>query len=93
MPAEPASERLTPSSSLISWAFVLGAWGALFAIPLSLSFRALLVDVDPRSRWVVPLLSGHHDEQTAAPGLREVDFESTARTLPADSRQASNQPS
>ena len=39
-----------PSSSLISWAFVLGAWGALFAIPLSLFFRALLVDVDPRSK-------------------------------------------
>jgi len=48
--------------SLIFWAFVLGAWGALLAIPLTLFARALLVDVDAHSRWVVPLLSGHHDE-------------------------------
>jgi AI-2 transport protein TqsA len=49
--------------SLIFWAFVLGAWGALLAIPLTLFARALLVDVDDRSRWVLPLLSGQHDEE------------------------------
>jgi AI-2 transport protein TqsA len=49
--------------SLIFWAFVLGAWGALLAIPLTLFARALLVDVDARSRWVLPLLSGHQDEE------------------------------
>jgi AI-2 transport protein TqsA len=80
--------------SLIFWAFVLGAWGALLAIPLSLFFRALLVDVDARSRWVVPLLSGHHDdEEAAARSQRDLDSESTARTLSADPRQPSNQPS
>jgi AI-2 transport protein TqsA len=55
--------------SLIFWAFVLGAWGALLAIPLTLFARALLVDVDANSRWVVPLLSGQHDEET----LKEED--------------------
>jgi predicted PurR-regulated permease PerM len=52
--------------SLVFWAFVLGAWGALLAIPLTLFVRAMMVDMDIRSRWVVPLLSGHHEgEQTA----------------------------
>jgi AI-2 transport protein TqsA len=53
--------------SLIFWAFVLGAWGALLAIPLTLFARALLVDVDSRSRWVLPLLSGQHDEEADKP--------------------------
>jgi AI-2 transport protein TqsA len=44
--------------SLVFWAWVLGALGALLAIPLSLLTKALLVDVDPDSRWLVPLLSG-----------------------------------
>jgi AI-2 transport protein TqsA len=49
--------------SLIFWAFVLGAWGALLAIPLTLFVRALLVDVDARSRWVLPLLSGQEEQE------------------------------
>jgi AI-2 transport protein TqsA len=44
--------------SLVFWAWVLGALGALLAIPLSLLMKALLVDVDPSTRWLVPLLSG-----------------------------------
>ena len=79
--------------SLIFWAFVLGAWGALLAIPLSLFFRALLVDVDAGSRWIVPLLSGHHDEKTAATDSPGLDHDGTERTVPADGRQSSNQPS
>ncbi len=43
--------------SLVFWAWVLGALGALLAIPLSLLVKAVLVDVDPRTRWLVPLLS------------------------------------
>jgi predicted PurR-regulated permease PerM len=53
--------------SLIFWAFVLGAWGALLAIPLTLFVKAMLVDMDVSSRWVVPLLSGHHEAEAAAP--------------------------
>lgn len=72
---------------------MLGAWGALLAIPLSLFFRALLVDLDGRSRWVVPLLSGQHNEEAADPDLHNLELDSTARTVAADGRQPSNQPS
>jgi AI-2 transport protein TqsA len=44
--------------SLVFWTWVLGPLGALLAIPLSLLTKALLVDVDPSTRWLVPLLSG-----------------------------------
>jgi AI-2 transport protein TqsA len=44
--------------SLVFWAWVFGPLGALLAIPFSLFAKALLVDADPRNRWLVPLLSG-----------------------------------
>jgi AI-2 transport protein TqsA len=44
--------------SLIFWAWVLGALGALLAIPLTLLAKSLLVDIDPSTRWVNALLSG-----------------------------------
>jgi predicted PurR-regulated permease PerM len=43
--------------SLVFWAWVIGPLGALLAIPLSLLAKAVLVDSDPDSRWLVPLLS------------------------------------
>lgn len=43
--------------SLVFWAWVFGPLGALLAIPFSLLARALLVDLDPGSRWVASLLS------------------------------------
>ena len=43
--------------SLIFWAWVLGPLGALLAIPLSLLAKGLLVDIDPSTRWITPLLS------------------------------------
>jgi hypothetical protein len=42
--------------SLVIWAWVLGALGALLAIPLTLLMKALLVDVDPRGHWLDALL-------------------------------------
>jgi AI-2 transport protein TqsA len=44
--------------SLIFWAWVLGALGALLAIPLTLLAKGLLVDIDPSTRWLNNLLSG-----------------------------------
>ncbi|MFL6131376.1 MAG: AI-2E family transporter [Nocardioidaceae bacterium] len=44
--------------SLVFWTWVFGPLGALLAIPFSLFAKALLVDADPRNRWLVPLLSG-----------------------------------
>jgi AI-2 transport protein TqsA len=43
------SQTLTFFSVLL-WAVVLGAIGAILAIPLTLLFRAILVDSDPRAR-------------------------------------------
>ncbi|MGQ1797686.1 AI-2E family transporter [Kocuria oceani] len=58
--------------SLVFWAATLGALGALLAVPLTLFFKAVLVDADPRTRWVAPLLSGagaaDAGRDVAAPG-------------------------
>ena len=42
--------------ALLFWSWVLGALGALLAIPLTLLAKALLVDVDPRGQWLDALL-------------------------------------
>jgi predicted PurR-regulated permease PerM len=44
--------------SLVFWAWVLGPLGALLAVPMSLFFRAVLVEMDPEASWVTPLVSG-----------------------------------
>jgi AI-2 transport protein TqsA len=44
--------------SLVFWAWAIGALGALLAVPLSLLFKALLVEADPEARWTLPLISG-----------------------------------
>ena len=38
--------------SLIIWAFLLGPLGAILAVPASLLFKAVLLDVDPDARWL-----------------------------------------
>ncbi|MCA2211479.1 AI-2E family transporter [Jidongwangia harbinensis] len=43
--------------SLVFWTWVLGPLGALLAIPLSLLAKGLLVDIDPRTRWIDSLIS------------------------------------
>jgi predicted PurR-regulated permease PerM len=50
--------------SLVFWAWVLGPLGALLAIPLSLLVKALLVDIDPSTRWLNPLIG----DSTSVPG-------------------------
>ncbi|WP_218938449.1 AI-2E family transporter [Modestobacter altitudinis] len=42
--------------TLVFWAWVLGSLGAVLAVPLTLLVKALLVDADPRARWVDALL-------------------------------------
>ncbi|MDJ0395133.1 AI-2E family transporter [Rhodococcus sp. G-MC3] len=44
--------------SLVFWAWVLGPLGAILAIPVTLLAKALLVDIDPSTRWADVLLSG-----------------------------------
>ena len=43
--------------SLVFWSWVMGPLGAILAIPLSLLVRAVLVDADPGSRWLLPLVA------------------------------------
>ncbi|MDO5712064.1 MAG: AI-2E family transporter, partial [Micrococcales bacterium] len=38
--------------SLLFWAWVLGPLGALLALPTTLLCKAVLVDLDPRMRWL-----------------------------------------
>jgi AI-2 transport protein TqsA len=45
--------------SLVFWTWVLGPLGALLAVPMSLFFKAILVEADPGARWMEPLISGH----------------------------------
>ena len=44
--------------SLVFWTFVIGPLGAVLAIPLTLLAEALLLDVDPSTRWISSLLVG-----------------------------------
>lgn len=51
---------LTPSVtflSLVFWAAVAGPLGAILAVPLTLAFKAFLVDADPRMRWFSTFLT------------------------------------
>jgi predicted PurR-regulated permease PerM len=43
--------------SLIFWTFVIGPLGAVLAIPLTLLGKALLIDIDPNTRWMSALIS------------------------------------
>jgi AI-2 transport protein TqsA len=54
--------------SLVFWAWVLGPLGALLAIPLSLLVKALLVDIDPSTQWLNPLIG---DKSGVAPSEGE----------------------
>ncbi|WP_051298008.1 AI-2E family transporter [Brevibacterium album] len=43
--------------SLLFWYWVLGWLGALLALPATLLIKALLVDADPRARWINSLIA------------------------------------
>ncbi len=42
--------------SLVVWTFLLGALGALLAVPMTLLVRAVFIDADTRAWWVAPLI-------------------------------------
>jgi AI-2 transport protein TqsA len=50
--------------SLVFWTWVLGPLGALLAVPMSLFFKAILVEADPGARWMEPVISGHPRDET-----------------------------
>jgi len=44
-------------ASLLLWGWVLGPLGTLIALPMTLLFKALLIDTDPKAEWVRALIS------------------------------------
>lgn len=52
--------------SLIFWGWVLGPLGALLAVPMTLLAKSLLIDIDPSTRWVGPLIALDSPEPTPA---------------------------
>ena len=54
--------------SLMFWSWIIGPVGTVLAVPLSLLVRALLVDADPRARWLTPIIANRPDEtETSEP--------------------------
>ncbi|MDR2929761.1 MAG: AI-2E family transporter [Propionibacteriaceae bacterium] len=45
--------------SLLIWSYVLGPLGALLAVPSTLLVKTLLVDIDPRTRWLNVLIASN----------------------------------
>ena len=56
--------------SLLLWSSVLGALGALLALPLTQLGKALLVDHDPQMRWLNAFIS--NDPSSSDPHIEEV---------------------
>ncbi|GCE37500.1 AI-2E family transporter [Rhodococcus sp. USK10] len=53
--------------SLVFWTWILGPLGAILAIPLTLMAKALLIDIDPSTRWVNTILSDSPTPTPTAP--------------------------
>lgn len=68
--------------SLVFWSWVLGPLGALLAIPLSLLAKGLLVDIDPTTRWIDPLISSGGPDGEPAEPARGRAARRTAAMLP-----------
>ena len=49
--------------ALLFWAWVLGPLGALLAIPATLLVKAVVVDCDPRAKWVDHLIGSSAPEE------------------------------
>lgn len=64
------SVGVTPTVSFVSlllWSVVLGGIGSLLALPMTLLVKALLIDIDPKSRWA-GLLINSRAEDALEPG-------------------------
>lgn len=68
--------------SLLLWSSVLGALGALLALPMTLLAKAILVDHDPQMRWMNAFIS--NDPTMADPRrITEVAGVEVAEVVPA----------
>jgi predicted PurR-regulated permease PerM len=59
--------------SLVLWSWVLGPLGAILAIPLTPFAEAMLVDIDPSTRWVQVMLASTVTPDDGTPEEDEPD--------------------
>nr|WP_083853141.1 AI-2E family transporter [Rhodococcus sp. DK17] len=59
--------------SLVLWSWVLGPLGAILAIPLTPFAKAMLVDIDPSTRWVQVMLASTVTPDDGTPEEDEPD--------------------
>lgn len=59
--------------SLVFWSWVLGALGALLAVPMTLLVKALLVDIDQSTRWVDALIGDSSSAPEPEPTASGID--------------------
>ena len=76
--------------SLIFWGWVLGPLGALLAVPMTLFSKAMLVDIDPTTKWAAPLiaLSGSPKGAGPEPPPEPVDIEMAADATDSEDSEA-----
>ena len=58
--------------SLAVWTYLLGALGALLAVPMTLLVRAVLIDADPAAGWAVLFLGSSPKFPPEEPEVPEV---------------------
>lgn len=66
--------------SLVIWTWIIGPLGAILAVPLTLLVKALLIDIDPTTRWADILLSSSAKKSTDQPEDAEEAGDATSST-------------
>lgn len=70
--------------SLTIWAWILGPLGALLAIPLTLLTKAVLIDMDPATRWMgLLLMTGRPNDDEAPASDAEAAADQDPEPAPA----------
>lgn len=75
--------------SLMIWSSIIGALGAILAVPLTLAVKALFIDSDPRTRWINVFFSTDFMREE---GALHVEKPEIAHEDQAASKVASNVP-
>lgn len=86
---------LTPTITMVSlvfWAWLIGALGALLAVPLSLLMKAVLIEADPSARWVLPIISGRLPDPDRDPDDEEPGPDPDGDSASDDVPEAATEP-
>ncbi len=76
--------------SLLVWAVVLGPLGALLALPATLFVKALVVDADPKARWINAIIASNPRTSSEEPvfDTDEVDHVDPLMPQPAPAQDS-----